>query len=405
MESVIWVMLVKSSAADAFGVVTICLVVLLILLGFLCILHSVYFRTQVHNLCFLRLGYSSGPWVIRITLILFAIWWGIGEVLRLSFLRRDGQVLNALNFKWQETVCKLYIVSNLGFAEPCLFLTLICLLRAPLQKMESRTLSQRWNGRTIASVLLCCLPVFVLQLLVILIGPELNKQENTRKLPYYFTRIASTVSKTGDGNYIALCTYPLLSTILLGLFASFLTMYLFWVGRRLLNLVINKNLQKRVYTLIFSVSGFLPLRVVLLGLSVLSRPEHFPFEALAFFAFLSLLWCAGAVIFVLVYWPVADSLALRNLLDLEASRRLSDGHNDTVSLVASQSCCEVSVGNSVTRNSDASMQGSISFRVVERDEISENAFVELSVFSPSQRSTPPGSPQLIGWSPTQIHRP
>jgi hypothetical protein len=39
-------------------------------------------------------------------------------------------------------------------------------------------------------------------------------------------------------------------------------------------------------TLIFSVSSFLPLRVLLLGLSVLSKPEDFLFEALVLLAFL-----------------------------------------------------------------------------------------------------------------------
>ncbi|XP_057978088.1 uncharacterized protein LOC131164698 [Malania oleifera] len=395
-----------SSAADAFGVVTICLVAALFLLGFLCILYSFYFRSRIHSQRFIQLSYFSGPWIIRITFILFAIWWGFGEILRLSLLRREGRVLNALSLKWQETVCKYYIVSNLGFAEPCLFLTLIFLLRAPLQKMESGTLSRKWNGKTAGYVLLYCLPVFVLQLLVVLIGPNLNRDENdVRKLPHYFTTTA-TASQTNGQDDIAFCTYPLLSTILLGVFATLLIMYLFWLGRRILNMVINKNLQKRVYTLIFSVSGFLPLRVLLLGLSVLSRPEHFPFEALAFCAFLALLCCAVVGICMLVYCPVADSLALRNLMDLEARRRINDDHNDTISLVANQSLNEESTGISLERNSDASTKrGSISFRAMGRDEPSTDTFVELSVFSPGRHATPPGSPQFLGWSPTQINGP
>ncbi|XP_034687649.1 uncharacterized protein LOC117915978 [Vitis riparia] len=162
-------------AADAFGVVTIRLVSLLTLLGFLCIIYSCYFRTRIHSQGFVQLGYFSGPWIIRIIFILFAIWWGFGEIIRLSLLRSEGRVLNALNLKWQETVCKYYIVSNLGFAEPCLFLTIVFLLRAPLQKMESGILSQKWNGKTAGYVFLCCLPVFALQLIVILIGPDFNK--------------------------------------------------------------------------------------------------------------------------------------------------------------------------------------------------------------------------------------
>ncbi|XVE48526.1 hypothetical protein DITRI_Ditri01bG0008900 [Diplodiscus trichospermus] len=393
-------------SAEAFGVLTICLVALLILLGLVCIAYSFYLRSRVLRQGFIQLSYFSGPWIIRITFILFAIWWGFGEIIRLNFLRRQGRVLNALNLKWQENVCKCYIVSNLGFAEPCLFLTLVFLLRAPLQNMDTGILSRKWNGKTAGHVLLCCLPVFVLQLILILIGPDLRKDR--RELPQYFTRTAAPAVQNSDD--IALCTYPLLNTVLLGLFATFLTAYLFWLGRRILKLVINKGLQKRVYTLIFSVSSFLPLRVVLLGLSVLSKPEHFLFEVLAFSAFLVLLCCAGVCICMLVYCPVADCLALGNLHDLEARRSVVlDDQNDTVSLIANQSRHEGSVGISPERNSDASTKrGSISFRAFEKDGTSTEAFVELSLFSPRRDVTPPGSPPLLGWPmrpPNHVHGP
>ncbi|PON61859.1 plasminogen activator inhibitor [Parasponia andersonii] len=305
--------------------------------------------------------------------------------------RREGRVLN-LNFKWQETVCKCYIVSNLGFAEPCLFLTLVFLLRAPLQRMESGILSRTWNGKTVAFVLLYCLPLFVLQLCLILIGPQLMKNKSLHKMPLYFT---STMRKTDD---IALCTYPLMSTIIHGIFATVLTVYLFWLGRRILKLVINKGLQKRVYTLIISVSSFFPLRVLLLGFSVLSKPENLQFEALSFSAFLSLLCCAGVCICMLVYCPVADSLALGSLHDLEARRIISEDQNDTISLIANQSHLEETAASSPGRNSDASTKwGSISFRTLDKVGSSRGNFVELSLFSPSRDASPPGSPPLLGW--------
>ncbi|KAA8536602.1 hypothetical protein F0562_029080 [Nyssa sinensis] len=388
--------------ADALGVVTICLVALLVLLGLLCILYSFYFRTRIRSQGLIQLGYFSGPWIIRIAFVLFAIWWGLGEIFRLNLLSREGSIL-----KWRETVCKCYIVWNLGFAEPCLFLALVFLLRASLQKTELGTLSRKWNGKTVVYVLLYCLPVFVVQLIVILVAPQFNEGESLgHKLPHYFT---STSTKKKDQDDVTLCTYPLLSTIFLGLFATVLTTYLFWLGRRILSLVINKGLQKRVYTLIFSVSAFFPLRVLLLGLSVLSTPEHFLFEVLVFLAFLSLLCCAGVSICMLVYCPVADSLALRNLLDIEARRRISEEHNDILSLIANQRPPEESIeSSSPERDSVASAKrGSISFRTMEKDETS-GAFVELSLFSPSQHSTPPGSPRLIGWPmlpPTQVHGP
>ncbi|KAM1248565.1 hypothetical protein ACFX2I_044565 [Malus domestica] len=392
VESVLRVMPLTRIAADTLGVLTICLVALLTLLGLFCIIYLFYFRSRIHNQGFIQLSYFSGPWIIRITFILFATWWGFGEVVRLSLLRRQGRVLNALNFKWQENLCKCYIVSNLGFAEPCLFLTLVFLLRAPLQTMESGILSRKWNGKTAGYILFFCLPLVALQLFVILIGPELHKKDSLHKLPDYFT---STVNKT---DHVAFCTYPLLSTIVLGIFAIILTAYLFWLGRRILKLVINKGLQKRVYTLIFSVSSFLPLRVTLLGFSVLSKPEHVQFEVLAFLAFLALLCCAGVCICMLVYCPVADSLALGSLQDLE-SRRVNDDQNDTISLIANQSHMEESSGISPCRDSDVSAKrGSISFRTMEKEEGSSRVpFVELSLFSPSRDASPPDSPPLLGW--------
>lgn len=393
MEFVLWVMHVNRVVADALGVVTICLVSVLVLLGLLCILYSFYFRSRIKG--FSQLGYFSGPWIIRILLIFLATWWGLGEIFRLNLLRRDGRLLNARTTSWQESLCKIYIVSNLGFAEPCVFLTLVFLLRASLQK--SGTLSPKWNGRTAGYVLLYCVPVFVLQLIVILIGPKFNKESNPHRLPPYFIQAAAT-SKTRHNDDVTLCTYPLLSTIILGLFDTILGAYLFLLGRRILHLVINNRLQKRVYALTCSVVCLVPLRVLFLGLSVRSKPELLVFQTLAFLAFLSLWCCVGVGICLLVYFPVADSLALRNLQkDIEARRRVSDEQNDTMSLIANQSPVDESLVSSPGRNSAASTKrGSISFRTMEKDETS-GAFVELSLFSPSRHSTPPGSPRLLGW--------
>ncbi|KAL3814548.1 hypothetical protein ACJIZ3_015816 [Penstemon smallii] len=369
--------------ADALGVVTICLVALLVLVGVFCIIYSLYFRRQG----LVQLNYFNGPWIIRITYIFFAVWWGIGEIIRLNLLRRN---LDVLTLKWQENICKCYIVSNLGFAEPCLFLTLIFLLRASLQR--SGPLSQKWNLKTAGYVLLYCFPIFILQLVVILIGPWYKRFQDP-KLPSYFINAAKI-----NNDDIALCTYPLLSSIFLGLFATVLTVYLFWLGRRILHLVINKSLQKRVYTLIFSISSFFPLRVIMLGLTVLSKPEEeeLAFAAISFLAFLSLLCCAGVGVCMLVYLPIADSLSLRmsQQRDLEAS----DEYNDTISLIANASPLEGSKMTSPGRSSTASAKcGSISFRTTENDEASGSTFVELSLFNPSQHMTPPGSPSLLGW--------
>lgn len=67
--------------------------------------------------------------------------------------------------------------------------------------------------------------------------------------------------------------------------------------------------------MILSASSLLPSRVLLLGLSVPSEPEHILFEVLAFSAFLVLLSFAGLCICMLVYCPVAGSLGPGDIHD------------------------------------------------------------------------------------------
>ncbi|XP_009113340.1 uncharacterized protein LOC103838642 [Brassica rapa] len=301
---------------DAFGVLTISLVLLLTLLGLLCIAYSFYFQSHVRKHGFLQLGYFSGPWIIRIAFILFAICWAVGEILRLSLFRYHRRILSGLDLRWQENVCKWYTVSNLGFAEPCLFLTLMFLLRAPLKMESGGALSGKWNRNTACYIVLYCVPMLALQLAVVLSESRLNGGSGSYvNLPPSFTRTYSQVII--DGEEVALCVYPLLSTVILGVFAAVLTAYLFWLGRQILKLVINKRLQKRVYTLIFSVSCFLPLRIITLCLSVLTKADKIGFEALSFLAFLSLFCLSVVSICLLVYFPVSDSMALRGLRDVE----------------------------------------------------------------------------------------
>ncbi|PKI44062.1 hypothetical protein CRG98_035549 [Punica granatum] len=115
VESVIRVMPLTRVATDVFGgVATSCLVALLIPVGYSAFFTHFTSALHIHSRGYIQLTYFSGPWIIRIRFILFAIWWGLGEIIRLSLSRREGKVLDALNFKWQETVCKGYIVSYLG---------------------------------------------------------------------------------------------------------------------------------------------------------------------------------------------------------------------------------------------------------------------------------------------------
>ncbi|XP_072970833.1 uncharacterized protein [Typha angustifolia] len=289
---------------DVIGVITISLATINALLGLICIYRILYFQLWIRRRGFLQLTYFNGPWVTRVILILVSIWCGFGEIIRLSYLNGRGRIFSSL--QWQKNVCKFYILSNLGFAEPSMFLMLAFLLHAALQKRESDTLSRRWNRRTIFHIILFCLPVFVCQFATVFIGPKINsdgKNENT-KIAEFFTRTSSLA----DG--IVTCVYPLLSTIFLGAFYVILISYVAYVGTRMLSLVINKGLRRRIYVLLFSLFLFPPWRALLLGFSVLPTPGGLAYEAIVFLAFLVLLFCTTVGIFLLVYFPVADTLAL-----------------------------------------------------------------------------------------------
>ncbi|KAK2381038.1 hypothetical protein QL285_068679 [Trifolium repens] len=196
-------------AAETFEVVAICLVSILILFGLICIAYSFYLRSRIRNQ---------------------------GEIIRLTLLR------SALHLKWKEIVCKCYIVSNMGFAEPSLILTLVFLLRALLQRLETRIMSKNLNARTSCYIILYCLPMFVLQVFVILGESHLDKNKGFwKKLSHYFTCTINPTLVAVENDDIPVCTYPLCSIVILSLFTIFLTSYLLWIGIRILKLSINKG--------------------------------------------------------------------------------------------------------------------------------------------------------------------
>lgn len=372
VEAVFQVMPVTSLAADAFGLLTISLVSLVSVLGLLCVYRSVYFWLRIRRGEILQLGYFNGPWVTRIVLILVAIWWGVGEIVRLSFLRGEGRLFSSLI--WQKNVCKFYILSNLGFAEPSMLLILVFLLHASLLKQDSGALSKRWNGRTICYVIFYCLPVFVVQMALIFLGPKLNneKSDGRTKIAKYFTRISSL---TKDNH---VCTYPLVTTIFLGIIYALLISYVVYVGTRMLTLVINKGLQRRLYWLLTSVILFLPLRVILLGFSILPETGSLAYELIVFLAFIVLLCFSSVSICMLVHLPVTDSLVLRDASHVEVERMpYDDYYSEGVSLAANRSYRDL--GRSFDDTS--TKHGSISFRTMLRDDLPASYGVEEADFS------------------------
>lgn len=357
VEVVKQLMLLTRSLADAFGVLTVALVALLSLLGFFCIYRSLYFQIRILKRDFLHLVYFNGPWLTRITLVLVSIWWGLWEILRLTLLKEKLKLFSSVT--WQKNVCKFYLLSNFGFSEPVMFLTLIFLLRASLQKTESGTLSKKWNAKVISYTIFFTFPTLIWQLGLIFVVPKFYyKTSGNRKMAKYFIDTSSTIDER------IICTYPLFGTSFLALFYLIIILYAIYIGRKLLSLVINKGLKRRVCWLISTIFIVHPFRISLLALSVFLHPGTLAYEAIVFLAFCTLFFSAVVCNFILVYYPIADSLALKDLPHIEIPEMpFDDYYQDGASLIANQS--RVDAG----RSSDAStMRGSISFRTMIRDE-------------------------------------
>uniref|UniRef100_A0A0A9E4I8 THH1/TOM1/TOM3 domain-containing protein n=1 Tax=Arundo donax TaxID=35708 RepID=A0A0A9E4I8_ARUDO len=298
---------------NIIGVVTIALISIVSILGLVCLCRSVYFQLWIKRRGYQRLSYFNGPWLTRITLILVAFWWGIGEVLRLTFVNGEGRFIS--DRAWQMNVCKFYIISNLGLAEPGLFLLLAFLLSAALQKQELGTLNRKWNRETIRAVSILCSPSLVWEACVVFVISS-DDGRASKFAKYWYSACAV---HNGD----ITCTYPLLSSLFLGAFYIILTIYVMFVGGQMLTLVINKGLRRRIYLLIFATVILVP-RATLLGISVLPWPGEVVHESLVFISFLVLMLAAMVGIVILVYFPVADTFAVgdQGHIEMQASRAI-----------------------------------------------------------------------------------
>uniref|UniRef100_A0A0D9W5E0 THH1/TOM1/TOM3 domain-containing protein n=1 Tax=Leersia perrieri TaxID=77586 RepID=A0A0D9W5E0_9ORYZ len=309
---------------NIIGVVTIVLISIVFTLGLICLCRSVNFQLLIkrrrgyYHTNQEQLSYFNGPWLTRITLILVALWWGIGEVLRLTFVNGEGRLIS--DQTWQANVCKIYIISNLGFAEPGLFLLLAFLLSAALQNQELGALNRKWNQRTIRAVFMLCSPSLIWESCVVFVGPHVASSDGQRSKVAKYWYSASAVHN-GD----VACTYPLLSSIYLGAFYTVLTIYVIFVGGQILSLAINKGLRRRIYMLIFATGILLP-RAMFLGFSVLPWPGEMVHEYLVFVSFLVLMLAAMLGIVILVYFPVVETVEIgdQEHVELQTSHPIVD---------------------------------------------------------------------------------
>lgn len=296
--------------ADAFGAITLGLVLLFALAGFCCLAYILYFRSQTRREDLHKFREFNSPWMIRTVLILFQILCVLGELSRIRLFRTHW-FLHSLSLKWQETICRFHLMVFLGFTEPGFFLTLYFLVR--------RSLRHEANGRVFTFVLLMCLPTIIAQVCINVINPriEIQKEGYGGKIPKYFT---AAVFEEGN---LAFCTYPLLSIIVHGVFVASFVSYFLYLGLKIISLAINKSLERRVWVMIFSVVVFLPLRILFLGFTVMSKPGELAFEALAFLGFLALLLSTSVSVVISVLRPIVDSLAVHWIFE---SREFTTQH-------------------------------------------------------------------------------
>nr|DAD36130.1 TPA_asm: hypothetical protein HUJ06_006770 [Nelumbo nucifera] len=124
-----------------------------------------------------------------------------------------------------------------------------------------------------------------------------------------------------------LCAYPLLGTIIFGIFGIVYVLSFLISCWRVVSLVINKRLRFRVYTLGIAVLFAVSMQVLLLGISESWQPNDPIFEGLTFGMFLSVLACAVVAECILVIRPIADALALEAGMSsrLDSSSRFHRG--------------------------------------------------------------------------------
>jgi hypothetical protein len=262
-------------------------------------------------------------WIVRIIFTVLGILWSVVELFRLQLLRQPNWIFHSWSFRSQANVCRFYILSSLGFLEPCFFLTALFLVHGSLRKAPF-TPRKAWNGKVVALILICCLPVFLFQLFFVVITPSIDFKKSSGgvynlenegyggKVPYYFTQAFQnvTIGEGTDAKESAVCCYPLLSTLVLATFGVLYSAYFLILGWRVVGVVINRCLQRRLYGLLGALLLLLPLHVMFLGLSVLSEPAHLPFELMSFFGFIMVLLCTTVGEGILVIRPIADALAV-----------------------------------------------------------------------------------------------
>ncbi|XVF53317.1 hypothetical protein PTKIN_Ptkin05aG0089400 [Pterospermum kingtungense] len=279
---------------------TFCFVAGLLFLSFssFCFIFHLRFKSRSSR----HLQNFNSLWTFRFLFVLFITFWALTELLRLPFFRSDYfyPLFPQLTVPQQANLCNVHLVLSLGFFEPGFLVTLLFLLDFSVKKSHRRTFF------SVFSVLASCLSIFYLQVHVVFF-PSAEKRFPE---PFYRSWFLSWDSHDHE---TVLCSYPLLSTILFGVFVCLFTMSLLLSFWRVIAHVINKALRVRILALALTLSIGLPLQILLMGLSLFLTPESTVFNGVSLLVFLSTFSCAVVGEGILVIKPIADSLAAGGL--------------------------------------------------------------------------------------------
>ncbi|GLU12080.1 hypothetical protein SLE2022_287880 [Rubroshorea leprosula] len=281
---------------SAFDSVTISSIAILLLLSLLSL--TFIFHLQIKSRRSHYLQRFNSLWTVRFLLVSFITFWVLNEHLRFPFFRRRFlyPFPSSLTLSQQANLCKIQLVLSLGFFEPGFLVTLLFLVDVSIKKKTPH------GCYATAFVLTSCLPILLLQIFFVFFSQmEIH-------LPEIFLR-NSSISKDSDGNEMVVCAYPLLSTIVFGAFSAVYLLFFLLSFWKVVSIVINKALRKRIRALAFTVMATVPLQVLFMGLSVLWRPEKTAFSGAALIVFLTTFVCAAVGEGILVIRPIADSLA------------------------------------------------------------------------------------------------
>ncbi|XVF51068.1 hypothetical protein PTKIN_Ptkin04bG0154600 [Pterospermum kingtungense] len=298
------------SAID-FATISFIASLLLLSLFSICFIFHLRFKSKNSR----HLQNFNSLWTVRFLFVFFITFWALSELLRLPIFRRlyFYPLSPELTVPQQANLCKVHLVLSLGFFEPGFLVTLLFLLDVSVKKTT--------NPRTyfgVFFVVTSCIPIFLLHIYVVFFhGTDKHFPELFHRSWYVFLN--------SHGDKTVLCSYPLLSTILLGVFgALFIFSFLvsFW---RVVSHVINKALRFRIYALASTIVVALPLQVLLMTASVFWSPDKTVFDGVSLVVFLSTFTCAVVGEGILVIKPIADSLAAGEGERGESSRENSHG--------------------------------------------------------------------------------